>query len=110
MAPADMPHVSFKLHRSVVPICACREGLATQFVELPINVSDAKLWEGVRLRYWQLDTYYLPVVQHDDEDEEPDGADETKGERQDASGQPPGEPVSQAEEQTLSHIQTEHVC
>ena len=38
-------------------------------MELPINVSDAKLWEGVRLRYWQLDTYYLPIVQHDDDEE-----------------------------------------
>ena len=53
-----------------VPCPARRQGLATQFVELPINVSDAKLWECVRLRYWQLDTYYLPVVQHDDDDEQ----------------------------------------
>ncbi len=54
----------------------CSQGLATQFIELPINVSDAKLWEGVKLRYWQLDTYYLPIVQHDDDDDDDDDADE----------------------------------
>lgn len=36
-------------------------GLSTQFVPLPINVADPKLWEGVRNKYWQLDTYFLPV-------------------------------------------------
>ncbi len=36
-------------------------GLSTQFVPLPINVSDPKIWEGVRNKYWQLDTYFLPV-------------------------------------------------
>lgn len=48
----------------------CRQGLETQFVELPINVSDPKVWEGVKLRYWELDTYYLPVVQHADDTDE----------------------------------------
>lgn len=38
-----------------------RLGLETEFVALPINVTDAKIWEGVRNRYWQLDTYFLPV-------------------------------------------------
>ena len=36
-------------------------GLETDFVALPINVADPKVWEGVRNRYWQLDTYFLPV-------------------------------------------------
>ncbi|KAK9915910.1 hypothetical protein WJX75_005882 [Coccomyxa subellipsoidea] len=31
-------------------------GLSTQFVPLPINVTDPKIWEGVRNKYWQLDT------------------------------------------------------
>lgn len=47
-----------------------RQGLETQFVELPINVSDPPVWEGVKLRYWELDTYYLPVVQHADDVED----------------------------------------
>jgi protein arginine N-methyltransferase 2 len=38
-----------------------RLGLETEFVALPINVADASIWEGVRNRYWQLDTYFLPV-------------------------------------------------
>ena len=37
-----------------------RLGLVTEFVALPIDVADPKVWEGVRNRYWQLDTYFLP--------------------------------------------------
>lgn len=38
-----------------------RLGLSTEFVPLPISVTDAKIWEGVRNRYFQLETYLLPV-------------------------------------------------
>lgn len=37
------------------------QGLAVQFVSLPINVSDPAIWKGIQNKYWQLDTYYLPV-------------------------------------------------
>lgn len=40
-------------------------GLATQFVSLPINVSDKNIWRKVGNRYWQLDTYFLPVSEWD---------------------------------------------
>lgn len=40
-----------------------RLGFETQFVRLPINVSDERIWAGVRNRYWRLDAYYLPVCQ-----------------------------------------------
>ncbi|CAK0737367.1 hypothetical protein CVIRNUC_000900 [Coccomyxa viridis] len=36
-------------------------GLETEYVPLPIDCSNPKVWEGVRNRYWQLDTYMLPV-------------------------------------------------
>ena len=38
-------------------------GLATQFVSLPIDVSHPDIWKGVQNRYWQLDTYSLPVAE-----------------------------------------------
>ncbi|KAK9809247.1 hypothetical protein WJX72_012048 [[Myrmecia] bisecta] len=47
-----------------------RLGMATQFIPLPINVSDKSIWEGVKNRYWQLDTYFLPICQHDEAEEE----------------------------------------
>ena len=40
-------------------------GLATQYVTLPINVSDKNIWRKVGNKYWQLDNYYLPVVEWD---------------------------------------------
>ena len=89
------------------PLAACSQGLATQFIELPINVSDAKVWEGIKLRYWQLDTYYLPIVQHDDDsnadEQHHDSADEghpanvahdtDKAQRQAQSDEGTSEPV-----------------
>lgn len=37
-------------------------GYATDFVPLPVKAClEEKVWEGVRQKYWQLDTYYLPV-------------------------------------------------
>lgn len=44
-----------------------RLGLATQFVSLPINVSDKIVWRKVGNKYWQLDTYFLPVSEWDTE-------------------------------------------
>lgn len=39
-------------------------GYATQLIPLPVKDCLAKdVWEGVRHKYWQLDTYYLPVCQ-----------------------------------------------
>ncbi|XP_031493975.1 protein arginine N-methyltransferase 2 [Nymphaea colorata] len=37
-------------------------GYSTEFVPLPVKAClEEKVWEGVRQKYWQLDTYYLPV-------------------------------------------------
>ncbi|CAG8498882.1 14631_t:CDS:2 [Acaulospora morrowiae] len=36
-------------------------GLQTEFIEIPIDPSDEKIWEGVKRRYWTLDTYRLPI-------------------------------------------------
>jgi len=38
-----------------------RLGLATQFISLPIDVSDKRTWRNIGNKYWQLDTYFLPV-------------------------------------------------
>lgn len=39
-------------------------GYSTQFIPLPVNdCLSEEVWEGVRHKYWQLDTYYLPVCQ-----------------------------------------------
>ncbi|GLJ43724.1 hypothetical protein SUGI_0910380 [Cryptomeria japonica] len=39
-------------------------GYATQFIPLPVkDCLEEKTWEGIRRKYWQLDTYYLPVCQ-----------------------------------------------
>lgn len=36
-------------------------GLSTKYLTVKIDPSDAKIWEGVKRRYWTLDTYNLPV-------------------------------------------------
>ncbi|KAI9006526.1 S-adenosyl-L-methionine-dependent methyltransferase [Phycomyces nitens] len=37
-------------------------GLSTEYVEMPIATADEKgVWDGVRQRYWVLDTYKLPI-------------------------------------------------
>ncbi|KAK9830600.1 hypothetical protein WJX81_003470 [Elliptochloris bilobata] len=42
-------------------------GFDTQFVALPSDAAVAnEVWEGVRNRYWRLDTYMLPVCQLED--------------------------------------------
>lgn len=39
-------------------------GYSTQFIPLPVKDCLANdVWEGVKHKYWQLDTYYLPVCQ-----------------------------------------------
>ncbi|KAL5780133.1 hypothetical protein ACOSQ2_010870 [Xanthoceras sorbifolium] len=39
-------------------------GYSTQLIPLPVkNCLGEEVWEGVRHKYWQLDTYYLPVCQ-----------------------------------------------
>jgi type IV protein arginine methyltransferase len=39
-------------------------GYSTQFIPLPVkDCLAADVWEGVKQKYWQLDTYYLPVCQ-----------------------------------------------
>ncbi|KAL2346464.1 hypothetical protein Fmac_000464 [Flemingia macrophylla] len=39
-------------------------GYSTQLIPLPVKDCLGELvWEGVKQRYWQLDTYYLPVCQ-----------------------------------------------
>ncbi|KAK9756413.1 hypothetical protein RND81_01G095300 [Saponaria officinalis] len=44
-------------------------GYATQLIPLPVKDCLAEpVWEGVRQKYWQLDTYYLPVCQNNDDE------------------------------------------
>ncbi|XP_010530510.1 PREDICTED: protein arginine N-methyltransferase 2 [Tarenaya hassleriana] len=39
-------------------------GYSTQLIPLPVkDCLGEEVWEGVRQKYWQLDTYYLPVCQ-----------------------------------------------
>ncbi|KAD5507891.1 hypothetical protein R6Q59_031401 [Mikania micrantha] len=39
-------------------------GYSTQLIPLPVkDCLGEKVWEGVKHKYWQLDTYYLPVCQ-----------------------------------------------
>lgn len=39
-------------------------GYSTQLIPLPVkDCLREELWEGVKHKYWQLDTYYLPVCQ-----------------------------------------------
>ncbi|KAJ3669829.1 hypothetical protein LUZ60_010153 [Juncus effusus] len=45
-------------------------GFSTQFISLPVKDCLAKdVWDGVKQKYWQLDTYYLPVCQADSDSE-----------------------------------------
>ncbi|PKA54274.1 Potassium channel KOR2 [Apostasia shenzhenica] len=39
-------------------------GYSTQFIPLPVkDCLSEEIWKGVKHKYWQLDTYYLPVCQ-----------------------------------------------
>ncbi|VFQ90126.1 unnamed protein product [Cuscuta campestris] len=43
-------------------------GFSTQFIQLPVkDCFSEQIWEGVKHKYWQLDTYYLPVCHSPDE-------------------------------------------
>ncbi|KAL5706894.1 type IV protein arginine methyltransferase [Ranunculus cassubicifolius] len=45
-------------------------GYSTQFIPLPVkDCLGEEVWEGVKHKYWQLDTYYLPVCQTSDDSE-----------------------------------------
>ncbi|KAM2925552.1 hypothetical protein FF1_043054 [Malus domestica] len=45
-------------------------GYSTQFIPLPVkDCLGDEVWEGVKQKYWQLDTYYLPVCQSVDDTE-----------------------------------------
>ncbi|XP_027355799.1 protein arginine N-methyltransferase 2 isoform X1 [Abrus precatorius] len=44
-------------------------GYSTQLIPLPVkDCLGEQVWEDVKHRYWQLDTYYLPVCQSAEED------------------------------------------
>ncbi|PAA73185.1 hypothetical protein BOX15_Mlig033725g2, partial [Macrostomum lignano] len=53
----------------VVRLRLLRLGLRCTFRPLPVKVDDAKLWQGVRDRYWHFDTYYLPEVCRPEEED-----------------------------------------
>lgn len=39
-------------------------GLTTQFIPLPVkDCFNEETWKGIYHKYWQLDTYFLPVCQ-----------------------------------------------
>lgn len=42
------------------------QGFSTMYISLPINVSDPAIWKDITNKYWQLDTYLLPIVQWDE--------------------------------------------
>lgn len=45
------------------------QSLDAMYIPLPINVSNPAIWQGITNKYWQLDTYMLPIVQwHDSTD------------------------------------------
>lgn len=53
----------------LVALELARLGLSTQFIPLPVkDCLDENTWLGVYHKYWQLDTYFLPVCQYSEED------------------------------------------
>ena len=45
-------------------------GYSTQFIPLPVkDCLPDEVWKGVKQKYWQLDTYHLPVCQSESESE-----------------------------------------
>ncbi|KAJ0963443.1 hypothetical protein J5N97_028565 [Dioscorea zingiberensis] len=53
-----------EVYRQLVSLELGNWGYTTQFIPLPVKVCLApEIWEGVKHKYWQLDTYYLPVCQ-----------------------------------------------
>jgi protein arginine N-methyltransferase 2 len=54
----------------VVQLEMARLGFSTTLVPLPVKEAVGnESWEGVKLKYWQLDTYFLPVCQFEEESE-----------------------------------------
>jgi protein arginine N-methyltransferase 2 len=54
----------------VVQLEMARLGFLTTLVPLPVKEAVGnESWEGVKLKYWQLDTYFLPVCQFEEESE-----------------------------------------
>lgn len=52
----------------LVSLVFSQMGFSVQFIPLPVkDCLDEKTWEGVSHKYWQLDTYFLPVCQQEDE-------------------------------------------
>uniref|UniRef100_J3LT25 Protein arginine N-methyltransferase 2 n=2 Tax=Oryza brachyantha TaxID=4533 RepID=J3LT25_ORYBR len=46
-------------------------GYSTQFIPLPVkDCLSEEIWNGVKQKYWQLDTYHLPVCQAESEPEQ----------------------------------------
>jgi protein arginine N-methyltransferase 2 len=57
----------------LVALELARLGLTTQFIPLPVkDCLDEETWRGVYHKYWQLDTYFLPVCQSLEEENEED--------------------------------------
>ncbi|KAG0586277.1 hypothetical protein KC19_2G078200 [Ceratodon purpureus] len=57
----------------LVALELARLGLTTQFIPLPVkDCLDEETWRGVYHKYWQLDTYFLPVCQSEEEENEED--------------------------------------
>lgn len=53
----------------LVALELARLGLTTQFIPLPVkDCLDEATWLGVYHKYWQLDTYFLPVCQYEEEE------------------------------------------
>ena len=36
-------------------------GLSTTYRQMEVNVTDPKIWEKVRRRYWYRNSYYVPI-------------------------------------------------
>ncbi|MCO5575539.1 hypothetical protein L7F22_029340 [Adiantum nelumboides] len=52
----------------LVSLVLSQMDFTVQFIPLPVkDCLDEKTWEGVSHKYWQLDTYFLPVCQKADE-------------------------------------------
>lgn len=49
-------------------------GFDTQFLNIKLDASADKIWEGVKTRYWGYrDTYYLPICQFHGQTEDEEG-------------------------------------
>jgi protein arginine N-methyltransferase 2 len=54
----------------LVSLVLSQMGFSVQYIPLPVkDCLDEDTWKDVSHKYWQLDTYFLPVVQHAEEAE-----------------------------------------